>query len=205
MKQFLKLLVLFVFVVSLGCKDSALSGKFKPKSGFSPVVWGESLDPEKEAKVRKAVGENYKKVENVIMSPRLLESWQKRASNLLKSRSEADSSKSYASFTHQLWVIDAVYVDVFGPPELTKGMWIKFNDNLTYEYGRYDKTSGTGKYHYNPMEELLLLVDNDPEVKPLEFQVGWEMAYIVIGGTDQFEDKDLMIKLIKKDTKPAKS
>jgi hypothetical protein len=200
-----KTFVFISFVLVIGCKNSSLSGDFKPKPGFSPVAWKESLDPQKEEKIKKAIGEGYKKVENVIMSPRLLESWQKRAERLLSERIAVDSTKSYASFTHQLWVVDAVYVDMFGPPELTKGMWIKFNDDLTYEYGRYEKTNGKGKYYYNPMEENLLLLDNDKDVKPLEFGVGWEMAYIVIGGTDTFEDKDLMIKLIKKAEKPVKS
>jgi hypothetical protein len=199
---------LFLLTITIcllgGLQAQNAQKEFKPKPGFSPVTWSESLDPDKDEKIRKELGEGYKRVRPVQMSPELLETWQETSLTIINARKTADANKIYATLTCQYWAIDAVFVDVFGPKDLTKGMWIKFNDDHTYEYGRYENISGKGIYHYDGIEEIILLRDNDRGVKPLEFSIFWAGNYIVFEGTKMFDDADLNIKLTGGSNQPVK-
>jgi hypothetical protein len=205
---YFKCLIFSIFIATSGVTVAQSKGQktaeFKPKPGFSPVVWSETLDPEKEEYIRKEIGAEFKKTRPFVMSSALIKKWHLNADSILKARILADSTKYYASLTLHQWRMDAVYVDAFGPPELSKGRWIKFYDNLTFEYGYYTTISGKGKYYYNPNEETLLLNDQDKNVKPLEFTIMWENDYIVLEGTKIFDDTDLNIKLVRTDKKPVK-
>lgn len=185
---------------------AAANGVIVPKSGFSPVTHGTSLDPEREKKVKEALGtDNYEEAGVIKITNQLLSEWQKKGLEKIEARKKEDNNKIYESWAHNTWILDAVYVDDFGPTELTEGRWVEFKHDFTYEYGKYDTSLGNGKYHYSPSDELLILVDNDPAVKPLEFINGWDMGFTVIGGTDTYDDKKLMIKLINKPNRPNKT
>ena len=47
-----------------------------------------------------------------------------------------------------------------------EGYWLKFEENNTFKYGIYDDIIGSGIYHYNPVSELLIMLDDDEQVEP---------------------------------------
>ena len=207
-------IVFFIFLALIGsftsCKENnpirgLASGKdFKPEMGFIPMEYGQSFDPQKEKTIKEKIGQNAKKVENFTMGPDLIRSWQAQALKEIESQAKASNNKSYASLTIKPFVIDAIVVDDFAERSIHEGMWIRFKDDLTYEYGRYGDTKGKGRYYYNPDMEIITVLDDNLDVKPIEFGVGWDMGFVVIGGTKKYNDDGIMIKLIAKNELPSK-
>ncbi|HMP29162.1 MAG TPA: hypothetical protein PKD85_06165 [Saprospiraceae bacterium] len=207
-RHFITFLVAVVMLFA-SCKEnpkrpSKDSKGFKPEMGFVPMEYGQSFDLDKEKKIKAQVGENAKRVKDFVMSPDLLREWQARALSEINAEAQQSNNKAYASFTAKPWIIDGIVVDDFAERSIHEGMWLQFKDDLTYEYGRYSDKLGKGKYYYNADKESLIILDNDLNVKPLEFEVGWDMGFIVIGGTKKYDDDALMIKLINKANIPTK-
>jgi hypothetical protein len=200
-------LITLLFIVS--CKDSPKrlgkeDNEFKPKMGFLPIEYGQSFEEGKEERTKKLVGEGAVKMNEIPMNQTILSQWQEKAMAEINEISQKTNNKSYASFTNNLWIVDAIYVDQFADRSVHDGTWIDFNDDLTYEYGRYNDKLGDGKYFYNPEIEGLTLFDNDSNNKPFEFEVGWDMGFVVIAGTKKYGDNLVMVKLINKADKPTK-
>jgi len=87
--------------------------------------------------------------------------------------------------------------------ELT-GKWIDFEDNNTYEYGLYGDVKGSGIYHYDPLTTIALLIDDDPSVKPQEFEMKIVMDALVMVGQKTYNDNGTQSKLDKRDVRPTK-
>lgn len=207
--KYISFLLISVLITFSSCKDSLTKPKrevkgFTPEMGFVPMNYRQSFDPMKEEKVKAQVGEQAKRVTNFTMSPDLIRKWQAQALAEIKEQANKSNNKAYASFTANPWVIDAIFVDDFAPRNVHEGMWLNFKDDLTYEYGKYSEVIGKGKYYYNADVEILTILDDNLDVKPFEFGIGWDMGFIVIGGTKKFDDDGLMIKLINKTNIPTK-
>lgn len=184
---------------------SAQSGKFQPHDGFSPVPYGVSLDPNKDDKIRKLLGtDTYRKVNQVDMTKELNDSWIQLAKNLIASRRQEDGNRFNAALTSQYWVIDGIFKDTMANPQIYEGQWVKFENNDTYTYGTYDKVRGNGIYHYKLETDNLIMVDNDPLAKPLEFDVQYQAGFIVFFGTKTYDDIDIQMKLLGRPSKPQK-
>lgn len=84
------------------------------------------------------------------------------------------------------------------------GKWIDFNDDNTYEYGLYDDIKGSGIYHYDPMTTIALIIDNDPTVKPQEFEMKIVMDALVMVGQKTYNDNGTQSKLDKREVRPTK-
>ncbi|HMP29161.1 MAG TPA: hypothetical protein PKD85_06160 [Saprospiraceae bacterium] len=177
---------------------------WKVEDGFSPAPYGGSFDSLKEQKIKELIGEGYTKVRKVKLDESLLMTWRVKAALEIEERSLKDGKKSYTLVTQGYWVIDAAFLDDFAPEEAIDGKWLKLNEDLTYEYGKFEKTMGKGKYHFEPSNQILLLLDGKENVRPLEYQMEWSEAYTVMGGTPTFDDEDIRIKLINRQSKPAK-
>lgn len=219
MKKLLFILISINLFVVIGCKSNnktevkapvttGTSGdqksNYQPKDGFSPLPYGVSADPNKEAKLLATLGEGYRKVGAVIMTKELQDKWHALADNLIASRFAEDKGVSSASIAIDMWVIDAMYKDTFATKEMIEGRWIDFDDNQTYTYGKFDKQMGKGKYHFSSINELMILNDDDKEVKPMEFAPGFQNGYMVLFGTKSFDDEDNQIKLLRTKVRPVK-
>jgi hypothetical protein len=209
-KNFLFIIAFLAISTLFSCKEnnpvrgSKSGNEFKPEMGFVPMEYGQSFDPNKEANIKKQIGQNAIKVENFTMGPDLIRSWQAQALKEIETQAKASNNKSYASLTVRPFVIDAVVVDEFAEKSIHEGMWIRFKDDLTYEYGRYGDVKGKGRYYYNADNEIITVLDDNLNVKPIEFGVGWDMGFIVIGGTKKYNDDGIMVKLIAKNELPTK-
>lgn len=185
--------------------SSAQSGKFQPHDGFSPVPYGVSLDPNKDEKIKKLLGtDTYRKVNQVDMTKELNDNWIQLAKNIIKSRQEEDGSRYNAALTSQFWVLDGIFKDTMANPQIYEGQWVKFENNDTYTYGTYDKVRGGGIYHYKLDTDNLVMVDNDPLAKPLEFDVQYQAGFIVFYGTKTYDDIDIQMKLLGRPAMPKK-
>jgi hypothetical protein len=175
---------------------------WKVEDGFSPATFHGTFDSLKEQKIRELVGEGYTKVRKVKMDESLLMTWRVKAAIELTERSSKDNNKTYKSITNGVWVVDAAHLDEFASYNVIEGKWIQFKEDLTYEYGKFDKTIGKGRYHYQPLSQLVLLLDQKENVRPLEYEIGWSDGYIVLQGTPTFDDTEIAIKMINANSKP---
>jgi len=84
------------------------------------------------------------------------------------------------------------------------GKWIDFKDDNTYEYGLYDDVKGSGIYHYDPLTTIVLLIDDDPSMKPQEFEMKIVSDALVMVGQKTYNDNGTQSKLDKRDSRPTK-
>jgi len=106
------------------------------------------------------------------------------AQGILTYRLKEMGAKSWPILTSVYWE----YEYIFGGDEMSKpgelaGRWVKFDDDLTYKYGYYEDQQGTGRYHYNLDDELLLMVDDNPKIKPNEYKVNMAKNICILMGT----------------------
>lgn len=76
------------------------------------------------------------------------------------------------------------------------GEWIDFNEDYTYSYGKNKKTVGTGKFHFSKSKKLLLMVDNNKEVNPQEWQIKGSGSVMVMIGNTVYGNNNFQMKLI---------
>lgn len=84
------------------------------------------------------------------------------------------------------------------------GKWIDFAPDNTYEYGWHDTIKGSGIYHYDPLQYIALLIDDDPSVKPTEYEMKLVMDALVMIGTKTYNDNSTQSKLDKVPVRPTK-
>ncbi len=83
------------------------------------------------------------------------------------------------SLPNQLWDLPSFFLTPFGvavnggraKPKDAEGMWMKFESDYTYTYGRYDKIVGSGIYHFADSDEFLLMLDHDSQIEPKLFKL----------------------------------
>ena len=117
---------------------------------------------------------------------------------------ESDKTKAHI-LLNAVWHVHAVLRgrDVtFG--EDIKGAWFQFNDDNTYRVGSFAEETGGGRYHYNSDKSILLLLSDDPRMKPQEFNVLINNNAIVFVGEATYKDNNMQCKLHKEDKLPVK-
>lgn len=62
------------------------------------------------------------------------------------------------------------------------GFWIKFDNNYTFKYGKYEKVIGSGIYHYSTTSQLLIMLDDDEKIEPKMFTVKSNSEFINMMG-----------------------
>jgi hypothetical protein len=85
-----------------------------------------------------------------------------------------------------------------------KGFWIDFQEKNNYQYGSFDKTLGSGKYHYGTDTNLLLFIDADSRIKPQEFKVLNNGDGLVLQGHVIYADNNMQVKMNRKAGFPVK-
>ena len=90
-------------------------------------------------------------------------------------------------------------------PDRLQGQWIKFNDDFTYTYGYYDDVNGTGRYHYRLDDYALILLDDNEEMQPKEFQLQSNGVAIALIGRHGFTvNNGMQMKLAPNDFRPSR-
>jgi hypothetical protein len=100
------------------------------------------------------------------------------------------------------WGYDGEFVDgKFKPIEEIGGRWIDFSEKWTYTYGKNSNKIGGGKYHYNSDTQLLLLLDNNKEAKPVEYKVKIVNDALVLMGQATYGDGGYQAKFTREKVK----
>lgn len=105
-----------------------------------------------------------------------------------------------------IWVFGGLVSDtrtLFG--DSLNGAWIDFKENLTYDYGQYENKSGSGHYFYDFEKATLLMLDDNPAIKPQEFEVKMNNDMLVIVGQFIYKDNNMQAKLDRKASFPSKN
>jgi hypothetical protein len=204
----------FIAIITTGCSKKTTEITAKPTStdtmvwkvgdGFSPAEYGGTFDTLKQKAIKELIGEGAKRVRKVNLDENLLMTWRVKAALEIEERAKKGERKSYLILTKGYWALDAVFLDDFGPNEAVDGKWIKFNENLTYEYGKYENRISKGLYYYEPNFEKLILLDEKENNRPLEYQVGWSGEYVIFAGTELFDDGEIRIKMFNRQTQPVR-
>ncbi len=138
--------------------------------------------------------------------PQEIETMRKTASEVLALRKKDSGNKSYTVMDKDIWAFGGLVSDsraLFG--DSLAGTWIDFKENLTFDYGQYDKKSGSGHYFYDMEKATLLMLDDNPAIKPQEFEVKMNNDMLVIVGQAIYKDNNMQAKLDRKATFPTKS
>lgn len=127
------------------------------------------------------------------------------AADVLRYRvKESDNTKAHI-LLNSMWHVHAVLRgrDVtFG--EDIKGAWFKFEDDNTYKVGSFDKVIGEGRYHYDSDKSILIILNDDPRMKPQEFNVLSNNNAIVFVGEATYKDNNMQCKLHREEGFPVK-
>jgi len=102
------------------------------------------------------------------------------------------------------------YAFVFNGKEMSKpgehaGRWLNFKEDNTYDYGYYSDVQGSGKYYFDLDDELLLMVDNNKNIKPNEYKCKPVNDVCILIGTEVYKDNNFQCKIERVDAMPSKS
>ena len=84
------------------------------------------------------------------------------------------------------------------------GSWIDFKNDFTYDFGTYAKVEGSGRYHYRSDINQLLMIDNNKNQNPQEWDVKIGGDILIMVGTHTYGNNAYQMKLQRSDTKPVK-
>ena len=203
---------LFLVFSTLNSCNSQKGGESKPElsaaeeealfpRGAYPVPIIEIITVAEEEEKKAELGEEYVRVYTKF-TPQIIKSWNKTADDHRKALTKSENNKSYSTIDHGIWLYQMAFRGYMRDPAWLLGRWLDFKDDLTYEYGKYGITTGSGKYIYAIDENLLVMVDDNTAVKPVEYSVQRSDDDMVLHGTATYEDHRLSVKFLKSMTLP---
>jgi hypothetical protein len=135
-----------------------------------------------------------------------IEEARRQAAALIDHRVDKEP-KALAMVTSPYWVWGGFFdgQNMIHPDKL-KGQWLKFHDDFTYTYGWFDDINGSGRYHYRLDDYSLIMLDDNEEFQPKEWQLQSNGIAIVLIGRHGFEvNNGMQMKLTPKDIQPSKA
>lgn len=149
--------------------------------------------------------EAYAMLNQQDLKPEEIAAMRLAALQILDHRQKESANKSYTIIDKDIWQYDATVINSdMKSGDSLEGRWIDFKEDLTFEYGRYDKKDGKGRYFYNLEDSSLLMVDDNEVLKPQEFDVKALNEMIVIVGRYVYKDNNIQSKLLRIPNYPAK-
>lgn len=136
------------------------------------------------------------KESDITIATENVEAMNASANAVLDFRYKEQGKESYAIIEMDRWEYEFIAKgsDI---REARNGLWIDFFPDLTYTYGDNDGQKGTGRYHYNFENGLLLIVDSDNSVKPQEYEAKIAGPTMVLVGKSTYRDNHLQMKLMQ--------
>lgn len=90
------------------------------------------------------------------------------------------------------------------PKAAYAGAWIDYKRDFTYDYGNYDQIEGSGRYHFRTDINQLVMIDNDKNQNPQEWNVKISGDVLILIGTATYGTNSYQMKLKRSDSKPTK-
>jgi hypothetical protein len=176
------LLVFFsIIIVAISCKENTKAGESKQNTEQSTT----------QASVDKST-----------VSKNDVVGMYNQAAAIMKYRLE-NNPKTWAIIDVGVWKYDGIFKQgSLLKPEEVEGKWIDFDEKNKYEYGNKSKIEGSGTYHYDNDKSILLLLNNDQNIKPEEYNVRLINGMMIIEGKDTYKDNNTQAKLSKIDARP---
>jgi hypothetical protein len=78
-----------------------------------------------------------------------------------------------------------------------EGRWLDFSEKMTYTYGDQSGKKGGGKYHYDNDTHLLLVLDDNKSIKPVEYKIKIVNDALVLMGQATYGDGGYQAKLTR--------
>ncbi len=128
-----------------------------------------------------------------------------QAAAILEHRTQNDPDP-LAMVTAPYWIWGGFFdgKTMIHPKELT-GQWLKFEDDFTYSYGWYDDVNGTGRYHYRLDDQSMIMLDDNEDLQPKEWQLQSNGVAIVLIGRHGFQvNNGMQMKLAPRDFRPSR-
>lgn len=117
-----------------------------------------------------------------------------QAASILEFRSK-QGQDSYAIIEADTWEYQFVFDGEMSEQGAYTGVWIDFYPDGRYEYGKYDKIEGSGRYNFHFDRFELLMLDDDESIKPQEWSVKVAGDAMVLVGTATYKDNSMQMKL----------
>lgn len=147
-----------------------------------------------------------------IMADRKREKDEERAKNLPGFRAHAKElvktrgakEKALAFVTSDHWA----YEGFFDGNEMKRqsdyqGHWIKYEDDHTYTYGKYNEVHGSGQYHYSLDTDKMIMVDDKDDMMPEEWEIKAQDEVMVMVGAGYFGNNPKQCKMLRWNGRPA--
>ena len=142
-------------------------------------------DRDKEIQEADGKSDNTPPVESIV-------AMNEAAEGILEYRLKQDN-ESYAAIEMDRWFCRFIAEGSTIRP-VPDGQWLDFYPDLTYEYGNKDGTNGKGRFHYRFGDGVLLMVDDDKNVKPKEFDAKISGPVMVLVGKSTYNDNHIQMK-----------
>lgn len=184
-----RLIILFVFIsLFASCKENAT------KNGTPAEKTPTTNTINKSANVEAF----YPMLNQVDLSTMEVAAFRKSATDIVHHRNKEIGNKVSTILTKDSWKYEGIFKgSQFLPADSLNSKWIKFKDNLTYDYGQNTEIKGSGMYTYNFDTGLLLMVDNDTNLKPNEYNVKVHNDLIILEGQSTYQDNNIQAKLVR--------
>ena len=76
-----------------------------------------------------------------------------------------------------------------------KGEWLDFKGDHTYTFGKNKNQMGSGRYHYDFEKQLLLMIDDNENVNPQEWEIKRQGDVMIKVGNMVYGNNNFQIKL----------
>ena len=130
----------------------------------------------------------------IPISTESIESMNNSAEAVLQFRYKEEGKESYAAIEMDRWFYEFI-ADGAEIAPINNGKWIDFYPDLTYTYGDQSGEKGAGRFHFSLKSGLVLLVDNDKNIKPQEYDAKIGGPVLVLVGKATYKDNHLQMKL----------
>ncbi len=126
-----------------------------------------------------------------------------RAYTVLEFRKE-QTKELMSSIVANYHEYQAIYDNGMSEKGALAGEWIKFNDDHTYSYGKYETQLGTGKFHHNSESALMLMIDDDASKVPKEYKTQHGASSLLLVGQNTYGPNAVQMFLNRVENKPSK-
>ena len=176
-------LLISIFFCFTSCKNDTNSAKTQVEK-----IAEEDFNPLKRERIQAM------KKEKVESSSSEIASMRQQALSIINHRLKK-GEKSFAIIEADTWEYEFYFKGEMSKPGEYAGVWIDFKPDNTYEYGHLKDVQGAGRYSYQFDRGELLMVDNNANQKPQEWQAKVAGDALVLVGTSLYKDNATQMKL----------
>jgi len=133
-----------------------------------------------------------------------VQSMRAEAIEILEHRQKETDSTAISLIERDMYVFDGVLISsnmIKG--DSIAGEWLDFKKDLTYEYGKFDKVNGSGRYFFDFNGNTLLMLNDNPAIKPHEYETKRVSDELILIGKQIYRDNNIQTKLSKVATRPV--